>query len=79
MKNIQELVNQNLNKSAKAQAEEKVRFMLVLDEETRENLRTLCEELGVAQIGFASEIFTIALSEARASFKSARAEAKPKA
>jgi hypothetical protein len=79
MKNIQELVNQNMNKSAKAQAEEKVRFMLVLDEETRENLRTLCEELGVAQIGFASEIFTIALAEARASVKAAKATAKPSA
>lgn len=50
----------------KAAVETTDRFMLVLKTQTRDNLRTLCEKLGVKQISFASELFEVALGDAMA-------------
>lgn len=72
MSKVQELVNKNLNKASKAETEETTRFMLVINEETREELRSLCEAMGVKQISFASELFTIALTEAVTTYKAAQ-------
>lgn len=71
--NVSELVSSKMSTTAKEAQVEKQRFMLVLEDEVRENLRTLCEELGVKQINFASELFTVALTDAMAAFKKAKA------
>lgn len=65
---------ENLIASKKAQPKtdakvDQTRFMLVLDQGTRDELRELCEALGQPQIKFASELFTLALKQARASLK----------
>ena len=73
---VQQLV---ASKAAKTESTEKAkveRFMLQLAEKDRENLRTLCEDLGVKQISFASEIFVLALNQAIEAAKAAKSTTK---
>lgn len=64
MSNVQTLVASKMSTTAPAAQPEQTRFMLVISLETREKLRVACEKLGVKQISFASELFTIALDDA---------------
>lgn len=50
--------------AATPEAQKTERFMLVLKTADRDALRDLCDKLDVKQIGFASELFTIALHDA---------------
>jgi hypothetical protein len=80
MSNIADLVKSKTNAAGAAIAKvEKQRFMLVLDDKTREDLRSLAEELGVKQINFASELFTVALTDAMKTFREQKAAATSKA
>lgn len=78
MNNIKELVKSKSAKATTQETEETTRFMLVLDLATRNKLRAMCEKLNVPQIGFASEIFTLALNEAVAALEEQlKPQAKP--
>lgn len=66
MSKIEELVNSKVNASKKeAEKSEDVRFMIMMDYDQREQLRTLAENLGQKQIKFASELFKTALNDAQ--------------
>jgi len=78
MKNINNLVTATLANNKKVEESADVRFMLVISEDTREKLRSVCEELGVKQIKFASELFDLALTDTIEAIKQAKkAEKKP--
>lgn len=82
MNNISNLIASKTAATAKAASADKERFMLVLTQDTREQLRQIAERLGEGQIKFASELFTAALSQAAeqlAAMDKAEAEAKAKA
>lgn len=74
---ITELIAQKQNApKAEAAKSNDIRFMLVIPENKREDLRTLCDRLGEKQISFASELFVTALDAAVAEVAKADAAAK---
>lgn len=69
---VQQLVASKAQQAATPEKAKVERFMLQLAEKDRENLRVLCEDLGVKQIAFASEIFVLALNQAIEAAKAAK-------
>ena len=64
MKTIDQLIADKKKTTAPEAQVQTTRFMLVLDNATRDSLRDLCDTLGQPQIKFASELFTLALNQA---------------
>jgi hypothetical protein len=59
------LIEKNTKAKGTVKGPETTRFMLEIPVQSREDLRTMCEKLGCKQIQFASELFLVALQDAR--------------
>jgi hypothetical protein len=57
-------------------AKDEVRFIIIMTESERTDLRNLCDAVGEKQIKMASQIFSLALAQAKAELKKAQDAAK---
>lgn len=76
MSNIEVFLKSKQQTKVQVEEQEIIRFMLQLDVQTRDMLRDMCAELGCKQISFASELFTMALQDAHATFQAGKAAKK---